>query len=569
MEDNIQSSRVIFFLGAGASVAAGVPDTYSFVEEFRESISDAAKKESINQIIETLEEWKGSEIDIELLLETLTKLERKDEEPLTSFFKEDKFALSDLTLIEPLIKDLKDFIKSKAIVSEESIKYLEPILGFLEEPLDIISVNYDTCIEQFCNVYRRVYQDGFELEWNPKTFAKEHTDIRLYKLHGSVMWYQSDKAGYVKVPIRTMESEIELITREKAINLMLYPMQKWDYAEPLLELLVEIKHRLESETCKFLVIVGYSFRDEHIRRLLWDAARKNKKLTCILIDPKAYQIYSNKLKYYDDASKIPSSLYERVVCLPYKFEKVFPSVKNYYLLNLQNGLGRYDSLRQQETIEGKKIDWIACIPELVNAEHCEIVEHLLDRINVTKFERNLELNLNLLLKMFVNYSASNQTEKAAEYFQKFISFLQTIFVERLDLEVSREPRFPSILWNCIPTDSGRSYHDTNQIKIFIENLFDFCNERVEWVQESSDDFWKVNETLNSLNIYLEEFVDETKDFGAYITLRTKEIADVVGDVEEFRKKYQGKALASNEEQNELRSKIVNIEKNILTGILGE
>lgn len=299
MDYNIQSSQVIFFLGAGASVAADVPDTYSFVKKFRDNIGDNAKKETIEKIIQTLERWKGSEIDVELLLETLTKLETKEEEPLLHFFEGGKFILSGYSPKKPLIEDLKDFIKSKAIVSEEKIKYLEPILGFVEEfrPFDIISVNYDTCIEQFCNVHKLIHQDGFDVNWNPKTFAAEHTDVRLYKVHGSVMWYQGDRAGYIKLPIMTRKSKIELIYGEKAENLMLYPMQKWDYAEPLLELLVEIKHRLESETCKFLIIVGYSFRDDHIRRILWDAARKNRGLHCILIDPEAYQIYLDKLKY--------------------------------------------------------------------------------------------------------------------------------------------------------------------------------------------------------------------------------------------------------------------------------
>ena len=31
------SSEVVFFLGAGASVHAGVPHTYAFVEEFKNS----------------------------------------------------------------------------------------------------------------------------------------------------------------------------------------------------------------------------------------------------------------------------------------------------------------------------------------------------------------------------------------------------------------------------------------------------------------------------------------------------------------------------------------------------
>lgn len=34
MDNNMSSSQVIFFLGAGASVAADVPDTYSFVQEY-------------------------------------------------------------------------------------------------------------------------------------------------------------------------------------------------------------------------------------------------------------------------------------------------------------------------------------------------------------------------------------------------------------------------------------------------------------------------------------------------------------------------------------------------------
>ena len=205
---------------------------------------------------------------------------------------------------------------------------------------------------------------------------------------------------------------------------------------------------------------------------------------------------------------------------------------------------------------------MACIPYLVKAEHCEIIERLLDRIDVTEFERNLELNLNLLLKMFVNYSANDQTEKASEYFRRFISFLQTIFIERFHLEVWREPGFPEIKLNY--KDAG--YNDATSIKKIIENLLDFCN--VEWVQEASNELRRVSETLELLNQYLESFVGKTGDFEAYITLRTKEIEDVVEDVEEFRKKYQGKVLASDEERNELRSKIVNIEKHILTGIIG-
>lgn len=50
----------------------------------------------------------------------------------------------------------------------------------------------------------------------PKTFASETPDICLYKMHGSVMWYRSDRGSYIKLPVMTEKSEIKLITGEKA-----------------------------------------------------------------------------------------------------------------------------------------------------------------------------------------------------------------------------------------------------------------------------------------------------------------------------------------------------------------
>ena len=61
----------------------------------------------------------------------------------------------------------------------------------------------------------------------------------------------------------------------------------------------------------------------------------------MIIDPNAYNIYVSKLKYYDNLKEIPSSLSERVIYLPYLFEKVLPILKNEYLKNLSEGLDGY------------------------------------------------------------------------------------------------------------------------------------------------------------------------------------------------------------------------------------
>jgi replication-associated recombination protein RarA len=117
MVNSRKSSQVIFFLGAGASIAAGVPDTYSFVTEFTNNVRESNKKQTISKIVQVLKEWRRSEIDVELLLETLTKLQNKEQEPLLRFYEGGDFVLRGYSDKDPIIDYLKDFIKSKAIVA--------------------------------------------------------------------------------------------------------------------------------------------------------------------------------------------------------------------------------------------------------------------------------------------------------------------------------------------------------------------------------------------------------------------------------------------------------------------
>ncbi|MGH7799464.1 MAG: SIR2 family protein [Thermodesulfobacteriota bacterium] len=568
MTTDNQSSQVIFFLGAGASVAADVPDTYSFVKEFIDSIQDRDKRRTIEKIVQILRNWKNSDIDVELLLETLTKLENKEQEPLLPFYQGGDFVLKGYFEKEPLINDLKDFIKTKAIVSEEKIRYLQPLLSFVEEfrPLDVISVNYDTCIEQFCNVHKLVYQDGFDVHWNPKTFATEHTDVRLYKLHGSVMWYQSDRGGYIKLLVMTKTSKIELITGEKAENLMLYPMQKWDYAEPLLELLVYIKQLLESETCKFLIVVGYSFRDDHIKRILWDAARKNRGLHLILVGPKTYEIYSEKLKFYDVHSRISSSLDGRVVCLPYRFEEALPYLKNHFLKNLREGLSNMHA-QQQAEIRGEKAFWMSCLRSFANAEYTEKVEDLLKRVNAIELERDWQLSLELPLKMTFNLLSNNQEQKANQYLKDFNKLLYIMTVERINVNLMRDPPVIEVNFNYQRHNSGTGYIRAEQFKKVIETLSEFCETRTSFFNHSGNEFHKITEKLTKLKRYFEPFKEERGiKFEEYVSLRESKIPNV----EQFRNGYKEFQQGYSQQLHEnLASTVVEAERSILKETIKE
>lgn len=565
MMPDIKTSEVVFFLGAGASVAAGVPDTYAFVDEYIKSIQEPTKKETIEKIVQTLKEWKYSNVDIELLLETLTKLDNKEREPLLQFYKNGNFILEGDSEKKPLISGLRDFIKTKAIVSEDKIQYLRPLLDFVEEyeTLDIISLNYDICIEQFCNVHKLSYQDGFDIYWNPKIFASEHNDIRLYKLHGSVMWYESDKGGYIKLPVKSEASEIQLITGEKAKTLMLYPMQKWEYAEPLLELLVLIKHHLE--TCKYLIVVGYSFRDDHIRKLLWDAARRNKELHLILVDPNAWSIYAKKLKYYDINEGNPSSLNGRVICLSDKFEDILLRLKNVYIKNLQEALKSETSQRQAE-IGGQKTNWSSTLKLFSEAGHMEKVESLLKIANKNElgeeYQRNYEI-LELSLQLAVSFSAYREENMAKKYIEDFNKFLYEIVVNRIHVKISE--RFPSLEihfnYSYIPNNSSLNCNCCIRGEAFgkyIEALNRIC----EIKKEKNKFLESITKELKDLKDYLQPFIfmQDGINIGEYCKLRKDQIPDV--------KQFENECEDFSEDKREkIALRVKEIEKSILKEII--
>lgn len=577
----IDNRDIIFLLGAGASVEADVPDTYSFVRQFVDSVADSEEKKVITSIINELKNWGRNhsgkdEIDIELLLETLMKLEDKDNEALLQFYSPNQ--LLDLNFdFSKLILHLKDFIKYKAIVPEEKLGYLQPLIEFIEDvpnlPLDIISLNYDICIEQFCNIHKLTWKDGFDVRWNASTFQDSSSDVNLYKLHGSVMWYKSDRGDYIKVPVMTGSSEIQLITGERAKNVMLYPMRKWDYIEPIFELLLRAKSLLESKECKYLICVGYSFRDEHIRDILWDVARKNKELHLVLIDPKADSIYNDRLKYYNDTVKSRSSLFGKVICLPYKFGGILNHhLKNHYLYHLSLALQSLKDLHKKER-SGYEGDPREAIRELAGAEYIEKFEEIFSKLKINP-DGDWELVLNSSLRMALHLSASNETDESSKYLKYFNDMLRVVLIDRMNVEIygsgrerdvggrelsNTQKHTVDISFNYVK--QGNGYHTNsvgNFLKLFNE-LDHFCRiikemcvvpENIEPISAKIKFFTDYFRSLDHQSLTLETYLEIRRKQG-----RAKELED---SLKEF-----NKLTATGNTIVALKSKILSHEKGLL------
>ncbi|MCK5724314.1 MAG: hypothetical protein KAI84_17410 [Gammaproteobacteria bacterium] len=130
MTENINQNDVIFFLGAGASIEAGVPDTTKFIygqsekdkiQGFLEYLTENNKDEELevlNIIINTLQEKNNnSTIDIELVLGTINALNKKKDFELIYFYKQDtfRFKSNQEQILNDLEKLLKGFIRKKVV----------------------------------------------------------------------------------------------------------------------------------------------------------------------------------------------------------------------------------------------------------------------------------------------------------------------------------------------------------------------------------------------------------------------------------------------------------------------
>ena len=410
----LRPSEVAFFFGAGASVEAGVPDTAGLMDDFVDSLP-SGEVGPVREFLSNLSAWAHAQgpprlVDVELVLETLQQAVNWKTDPLAAFVQ-GEFEVEGVTPGD-LLRSLRDFIKERVMVQAENIKYLAPLRGFVDEyrPLNVFSANYDTAIEVFCAEHKLKYRDGFDEAWNPRVFDEPDIHIRLFKIHGSVTWYRTDRGRFVKIPTMVKGSSVELFTKERAELVMMYPAQKFEYVEPLFELTLQMKRELAR--CRALFVVGYSFRDEHIRRLFWDIAREYSDFYVVLIDPKADRIFRDRLEHYDD-NKTPSSLAERVVCLPYQFGKAFPALQSEIYKAFRQMRTDVDALSASER-QGKVAHWQNCILPAAECGDYKTLRMMLEKVSDEKYSNYLALMRSIALALL--HAITNDDREFVVYF---------------------------------------------------------------------------------------------------------------------------------------------------------
>ncbi len=109
--------------------------------------------------------------------------------------------------------------------------------------------------------------------------------IYLYKLHGSVNWTQDEQDSKLFKVREIQEVDYEILSKKKVLMIHPTPLkQNASMGSPYSDLFREFQKKLMQNNNVF-VTVGYSFSDEHINNLIYQAFKIPSFRLIILGDP--------------------------------------------------------------------------------------------------------------------------------------------------------------------------------------------------------------------------------------------------------------------------------------------
>jgi hypothetical protein len=205
------------------------------------------------------------------------------------------------------------------LADKATAKYFRNLKDFIDAGfrLHLFSLNYDDCVElalaDALSEINRKWTTGFDSKgWKPDLFEpkkKKKFDALLYKLHGSLDWVEDEELGVCSLKWPMVERGEEVPDTYDSLLIFATAM-KLIPRDPYLTLLVNF--RSELMRCECVVILGYSFGDDHVNTMLLDALQKKPDLQCVIANRQ------------DDATKyLPRSFQEEIA--KDRFHNIFGS----------------------------------------------------------------------------------------------------------------------------------------------------------------------------------------------------------------------------------------------------
>lgn len=268
-----RARHVCVLLGAGASCAADLPALAELEKRVIKALKGKDKQKARTLFVDrNLEEGISRLRRLESLLE--------DGEELSGLSGEDARELGQkicgaiVHAVDSSDASLDAFVKLASWAARMES----------QRPIELFTVNYDLLIERGLERRSVPYFDGFvggveapfapelvEPRDSPSSLSVPSGFVRLWKLHGSTNWRVHEIEG-TRTTVRVADSSA-------AGPAAIYPSdEKYDEARrvPFVVLMDRFRRALvEPET--ITLTTGYSFGDEHLNEMLFDAARRHPR----------------------------------------------------------------------------------------------------------------------------------------------------------------------------------------------------------------------------------------------------------------------------------------------------
>jgi hypothetical protein len=300
-------NEIVFLLGAGASVDAGLPTSDAMLDSVDEKVGEGGRWEEYRELFYTVksclkyadglhpEAEASAQFNIERLVNALRELESNEQHVLYPFIAAWNMRLSQHAGRNfEHIKKFREEILEELTTSwvnlpePEPARYYSSFAEFQKEltaPLHVFSLNYDMCFEAGCDAADCTLERGFTpgatdgsgrvWEWQrlEDEFVAE-AQIYLYKMHGSLDWYR-DGAGQLKFYPNNPKISVD------DLELIFGTNYKLSYLDPYLYFAYSFRRRtLEA---KLLILIGYSLGDEHINGILQQALKQNPQTLVVFV----------------------------------------------------------------------------------------------------------------------------------------------------------------------------------------------------------------------------------------------------------------------------------------------
>jgi hypothetical protein len=280
-----------FLCGSGTSVAIGGKtinkDENPFDVIIKELKSIAKPKDYIGQLIKFFEsddllEKKFDKINQEHLYFLNNKGDADSAKAIKDYLDKALKIFVDKYVPFPI-----EYVKDNLNIHELFINKIISRKETLSRP-KIFTPNYDLAFENACEKIGVSYNNGFRgvhmRKFDPDTFHNETyikqdsgdkgkriaTYLNIYKLHGSISWQYAESINDLYNLKEIQVSDTSKKSEFAFDSLMIYPIQtKKSYSLdlPYSELFRNFSKCL-TETQNTLVIIGYSFLDEHINDII-------------------------------------------------------------------------------------------------------------------------------------------------------------------------------------------------------------------------------------------------------------------------------------------------------------